>query len=138
MDNKWATVGGVMTIISGSFAMIGGIVLMFFAVFFSQLLSWAGTTSGGFGPTEQDITTLVGLMYGVMGFFLLVLGVLALIGGIYCVRRRLWGLALAGAIAATLSFFPVGVIAVVFTALARPEFYPAAPSHTPVLPSPAQ
>ncbi len=122
MQNRWAIVGGVMSIVAGALGALGGLALVLFAVLFSSLLSWVANTSDAFGPAERGLTGLVGLMYGSMGAFLLLVGILALIGGICAVRRRLWGLALAGSIATILAFFPVGIVAVVFTAMARPEF----------------
>ncbi len=49
-------------------------------------------------------------------------GVLALVGGIYAIQRRKWGLALAGSVAA---FFPCGIfglISVILLILSRDEF----------------
>ena len=47
--------------------------------------------------------------------------VVAIIGGIYALRRRLWGLALAGAIC-SLTVFPLGIPALILTVLSRREF----------------
>jgi len=47
---------------------------------------------------------------------------LPLIGGIYAVQRRKWGLALAGSIAAIFGSTPLGIAAAIFTALAKDEF----------------
>ena len=54
----------------------------------------------------------------------LVVGIIAIVGGIFALRRRIWGLALAGAICATLSLFTfyLGILAIIFTAMARKEF----------------
>ena len=48
--------------------------------------------------------------------------VLGIIGGVYALQRKYWGLALAGAIAGSISFFPCGIVAIIFTAMAKPEF----------------
>jgi len=53
---------------------------------------------------------------------------LALVGGIFALQRRRWGWALAGSIAAVfasipiLRFLPVGIVAIIFTAIAKDEF----------------
>jgi vacuolar-type H+-ATPase subunit I/STV1 len=54
----------------------------------------------------------------------LVVGIVAIVGGIFTLRRRIWGLALAGAICATLSLFTfyLGVLAIIFTTMAKKEF----------------
>ncbi len=48
--------------------------------------------------------------------------VLAIIGGMYALRGRSWGMALVGAIAASLPFSLLGIAALVLTALSREEF----------------
>ncbi|MFC2041566.1 hypothetical protein ACFLTY_04535 [Chloroflexota bacterium] len=55
---------------------------------------------------------------------IVIAGLLAIIGGIYTLRRKIWGLALAGSICATLSLytFYLGIIAIIFTARSRNEF----------------
>jgi hypothetical protein len=59
------------------------------------------------------------------------LGLIAIVGGIFAIRRKFWGLALAGAICAIvpphpwgyLTWTPVlGILAVVFVALSKNEF----------------
>jgi hypothetical protein len=76
----------------------------------------------------------VGLVLGVIlsvftfigGFFAIPMeaaGVLALIGGIFAIQRRYFGMALTGAIVALLPPFTVlGVLAIIFVAIAKPEF----------------
>jgi hypothetical protein len=59
-----------------------------------------------------------------IGGGLIAFGAVALVGGICSLRRKLWGLALAGAICALfpLVIVPVGVLAIVFVSLAKKEF----------------
>ncbi len=52
---------------------------------------------------------------------LLIIGAAAIIGGISSIRRRNWGLALAGSICAAI-FFPLGLPAIVLLALSKREF----------------
>jgi len=49
-------------------------------------------------------------------------GVLLLIGGIFALRRKMWGLALAGSIAAILGLTPIGVLSTIFIVLSKDEF----------------
>ena len=53
---------------------------------------------------------------------LAVLGILAIVGGFCALRRKGWGWALAGAIAAILPIFPLGIASTVLTVMARDEF----------------
>jgi hypothetical protein len=128
MDNKWSVVGGIMSLVSGAFGMLGGLGLIFFSTVFTQAISWSSVDGGSFGDAEQSVIDLVGFVYGVMGGFLLLVGVLALVGGIFALRRKLWGLALAGSIGAIFCFLPIGIVAVIFTSMSRSEFSPKLPA----------
>ena len=54
--------------------------------------------------------------------FLAIVGILPLLGGIYALQRRKWGLGLAGSIAAIFGSTPLGIAATVLMALAKDEF----------------
>jgi hypothetical protein len=62
---------------------------------------------------------------GTLGAVGIALGVVALIGGIFALRRRLWGLALTGAIL-SLPLMPVGpvlgILSIVFVSRSKREF----------------
>jgi hypothetical protein len=51
-----------------------------------------------------------------------IVGILAIVGGIYALRRKIWGLALAGSIAAFFPSWLLGIAAIVLTALSKKEF----------------
>jgi len=72
----------------------------------SYMMPWGMGFLGGFG--------LLGM----------ILGAVAIVGGIFALRRRHWGLSLAGAICATLMpvSFLLGVAAIVFIAMSHEEF----------------
>ena len=54
--------------------------------------------------------------------FMFTAGILAIVGGTYALRRKKWGVALAGSIAAFFGQSPLGVAAIIFTALSKNEF----------------
>jgi hypothetical protein len=60
----------------------------------------------------------------IIGVLLLILGIIAVIGGIFAIRRRAWGLALAGAICALFPFqvAVLGILDIIFVALSKGEF----------------
>lgn len=101
------TVAGILSIIAGGLNIIAGAIVASF---------------GSFGIWH---------MYGVgfprlegLAALLIVLGVISIIGGIFALRRRAWGMALAGAICA---LFPppvivLGILSIIFVALAKGEF----------------
>jgi hypothetical protein len=84
----------------------------------------------------ESALNLIMVMYGAMGSFYALLGVLGIVGGIYALRLKQWGLALTAAIAAAIVFLPFGIVAVVFTSLSRGEFTAAKPVPQPVTPPP--
>ena len=59
--------------------------------------------------------------FSIAGMSLLVLGIIAIVGGISAIKRKSFGLSLAGAICALLSV-PLGILAVIFVSLGKREF----------------
>ena len=54
---------------------------------------------------------------------LIVFGIVAMIGGICALMRRVWGLALAGSIFALIGpWFVLGILAIIFVSLGKGEF----------------
>ena len=99
MQRRWKSMtAGILTLIGGIFGIaVGGIVVAGGA--------WAVI------PMMEEI-----------GAGLIALGVVALIGGIFALKRRIWGLSLAGAICALFPLVPLGVLAIIFISLGRREF----------------
>jgi hypothetical protein len=81
VEKTWKpTTAGILCIIAGAIGVIAGIVV---------------ATIGGI------IATFFGIAWtGAFGVPSIILGIIAIIGGIYALRRRVWGLALAGSICA--------------------------------------
>ncbi len=104
MERTWKpTVGGILAIIAGALQVILGIVIAAIGgIFF--LTTWAG----------------------VFATPLLVFGIIAIVGGIYALRREVWGLALAGSICAIIPIIPpwsiLGILAIIFVSLGKGEF----------------
>jgi hypothetical protein len=105
MTKTWKpTVAGILSILAGA----------------ASLLIGVGSLARG---------ALVGRLmwhwrWEVLAVLALALGIVAIIGGIAALRRQAWGLALAGAICA---LFPphlsvLGILAIIFISLAKPEF----------------
>ena len=62
------------------------------------------------------------VFYAAIGLLFALVGVLGIVGGIFAIKKKRWGLALAGAIAGTVTFFPCGIPAIIFVTLGKPEF----------------
>ncbi len=117
MEKTWKPVaGGICSIVGGAFAAIGGVLLGFFGMWTTGMMSgmWGNYQMMPWGTN----------MFGLFGLPAIVLGGVAVVGGIFAIKRQQWGLALAGAICAVITpmSFVLGAVAVVFIALSRGEF----------------
>jgi len=114
MQRTWKPmVAGILTIIAGSLGLLIGIGL---AVGFGLMGIMIGMIPG-----------FPGGLLALIGIPGIILSIVAIVGGIYALRRRLWGLALAGAICALLFTLPflgwiLAVLAIIFVSLAKGEF----------------
>ncbi len=118
--------GGILSVLVGAFQVLGG----GFVVAGSML----GCLPLGmwFGPCRPGLEGAppAGLLPGacfassmslIAGGTLLVLGIVAIAGGVSALKRRSFGLALAGAIC-SLPSIVLGVLAVIFVSLGKGEF----------------
>jgi hypothetical protein len=48
--------------------------------------------------------------------------VIAIVGGVYSLKRKAWGLAPAGSICALSGYFILGLLAIIFVAMGKNEF----------------
>lgn len=104
MNRTWkGTTAGILTI-------LGGIL----GIAFWGVLTLIGTTF------LADVIGM-GWIAGIGGA-LIAIGVIALIAGIFTLRRKAWGFALAGAILAIFPIIPLGVLAIIFVSMAKSEF----------------
>src|SRR4030042_433912 len=135
------TDGGILSIIGGALEVIGGAIMVGLVIAHRELFRLGATTghpgiySGLFGFV--DLIWLINV-----GVPLLVLGVVGIVGGVWAIRRRVFGLSLAGAICAlpsvifalplgwaigvgvigSLTSLLLGMLAVIFVALGKREF----------------
>jgi hypothetical protein len=105
-EKTWKPVtGGLLGIISGYLNILSGILVM------------VGYAMG--------TLTLVSLTAGIgIGAFMVALGIVSVIGGAFAIRRRAWGMALAGSIVSlfpSLSILP-GTFSLIWVTLGRSEF----------------
>lgn len=111
MDKSWLpTVAGVLDIIAGVFALVS-----------CMAISFGGYIVGSAPDADQFPLPAVVALLSTLSFGFLIIGLLAIIGGIFALRGTRWGWALAGSIAATLAFPPLGIPAIVLTVLAEGE-----------------
>ena len=111
MEKTWKPmVAGILDIVSGAFALICvfGLVIAIIVI--------------GSDFVASEVPDFVTAILWTISIPFLIIGVLALIGGIYALQRKKWGLALAGSIATTVFWFFVGIPTIVFTAQSKDEF----------------
>jgi hypothetical protein len=135
-NRRWLlSAGGVLSIVAGIFQINNGAVLM--AYFLTPGIMPDPDLICSFLPGlwfhwwEYPIPAMVGwhpsILCFIMGLSILVLGIIAIVGGISAIRRKRFGLSLAGAICALASGL-LGILAVVFVALGKREFRGEGPS----------
>jgi len=103
MERTWKpTTAGILCIIAGAIATIAGIVI-----------AVVGSIGWFFGiPWVSAI-----------GAPSIILGIIAIVGGSYALKRRVWGLALAGSICALIGPWGLlGLLAIIFVSLGKGEF----------------
>ena len=115
------TVAGILDIVGGALSILGAIALFLGVLFFIPVSS-----SGGPGPVpEMGWWMIPGILEAILliaAVYSIVVGVLPIIGGVYALRRKKWGLALAGSIAAIFGSLVMGILATIFIAMSRDEF----------------
>ena len=115
-----STVAGVLTVVIGGIdvlAFLGSIVVV---TLFGASSRFTDYVNDQIYPMTSAF--FLGWMIAAAVFFAVV-AVLAILGGISALERKRWGLALAGSIVAIFGpWWPIGITAVVFTALGRDEF----------------
>jgi hypothetical protein len=117
MERTWKpTTAGILTIIAGAAGIVGGALIVLFGGILGLVSALAGTLG------EIAISGALGGILGMIGGASIGLGIVALIGGIFALRRRRWGLALAGAICATACMTSLGILAIIFVSMGRREF----------------
>jgi len=84
---------------------------------------FCGVGVGSLGGLISSLTGIPGLG-AVIGFPLIILGIVAIVGGVFSLRRRVWGLALAGAICSLFmsAVTILGILAIIFVAMSKKEF----------------
>ena len=112
MNKTWKSlVAGILDIVAGVFGLISGLGLILGGAVMRAGMAGMGEIPG-FMP---------GLLAG-MAIPLVIIAILAIVGGVYALKRKIWGLALAGSIAAFFPSWPLGIAAIVFTILSKNEF----------------
>jgi hypothetical protein len=106
--------GGILNIISGVFGILGSFVFIFISTFMNSFDNFY---------TDPGIVDFPMALWWFAAAYLIITSIVALVGGIFAVQKKLWGLSLAGSIAAILQGGNIlGIISTAFIALSKKEF----------------
>jgi len=100
-------IAGILNIVMGIFILI---ILSIFAIVPKILEPF----QGGMSPYDFSSSYIIAPA--------LIIALTAIIGGILAIKRKIWGWALAGSIAASISPIPLGIAAIILLVLSRKEF----------------
>jgi len=112
-----ARAAGILTIVAGSLAVVESV---FVAALVIRALGWLEVFSA------LDQSGIVAAAVAVV----IISAIVAIVGGVFALKRRIWGLAIAGSICAIFSFIaipfllnlPLAIAAIVLVVLGRGEF----------------
>lgn len=100
---RWKSVtSGIMSIIAGLIGIGGGAMV-------SMMGDFVSDSGGIFGFEPLGVPTII-------------MGIVAVVGGIFALRQRVWYLAIVGAICAMPCMPVLGTLSVIFISLADEEF----------------
>jgi len=118
MKLTWKPImAGILDIVSGAIGMVGGLYFVVLTSLFRSMHEILRADPIVIEQTEQIISKLFAIP-----FVLVFIGIISIIGGVYALQRRIWGLALAGAICSCIVFPIFGLPSIIITGLAQEEF----------------
>lgn len=109
------TTAGILAIVAGAVGVVEWV-----AVVVLEINAWGWLAIGNFLGLGGIVPAVAGVTIAIR--------IVAIVGGVFALKRRRWGLALAGCICAIFSSFliflnvPLGVAAIVLVVLGRGEF----------------
>ena len=114
------TAGGVLSIVAGVLEVIGGVIVALLTIGIRILIRLTIIPSHP-GDWWGHIIPVIPFWSLIVGVPIIALGIVAIVGGVSAVRRKSFGLSLAGAICALPSSI-LGILAVIFVAVSKKEF----------------
>jgi hypothetical protein len=121
MGNK-GQISGILSIVSGVMALLGALCMLFVVAFMTTILEMAFEMDSFYPYDAQTFANFMNMFYGTTGIVLAILGIFGIIGGVFAIKRKYWGLGLAAAIVSIITFFPCGIAATVLIAMGKSEF----------------
>ena len=102
-----------MPLTAGILDLVAGVPALIIGILVAAGLGALGWLSGIAG---------VGVIMAAIGVSLIIFAIIAIAGGVFALRKRTWGLALAGSIFALFCAWILGIPAIVFTVMGKKHF----------------
>ena len=119
MEKTWKpTAAGILCIIGGTIGAVIGLIALSLVWIAGGIWDFLWKIAS---EPYQEIPAGPSLEAGIV-IVVLIIATLAIVGGIYALRRRIWGLALAGSICALVPLVIPGILAIIFVSLSKREF----------------
>ena len=129
---SWSKAAGILLIISGVISILTGIVFVMIATILPGIFSSMSSSMSQdqFPHNYSNYSAMIQNMSGiyvVCGIIIIVFAIFAILGGIMALQRKMWALALVGAILGLLSFgffisSILSIIAIVLLAISKSDF----------------
>ena len=120
MEKTWKpTTAGILSIIGGSAGICLGVGIILLGGLMG-LASVLGTYLGE--PALLEFMLGLGRVAEVAGGVMIALGAIGIAGGVCALKRRCWGMALAGPICALPVSGVLGILSIIFVSIGKEEF----------------
>ena len=121
-------IAGILSIVSGGLGTIISLILLIGILMMSVAMNLMGNIGDydyGTNGKMLQVQSIFGLLiafYALIFIVMLVGSVMSIIGGVFALKKKRWGIALAGSICSVIAFIPSGVAALVFFILGKDDF----------------
>ena len=123
-QNTWKpATAGIINIVVGAVGIVTGAILIVLVATIARL----GFLSEGILNVTYmffnmlPLSMLHSFIQG-LGAIPITLGIISLVGGILAIKRKRWGLTLAGSVLSILVFTPLGILSTILISLSKNEF----------------
>lgn len=121
MNKTWRPVtASILDIVGGAFNALGFIGILVGMAFIPMTITMSSTVNPMFNT--WIVSGILQTILWISAIAALIFALVPIIGGIYAINRRKWGMALAGSIVLFFGCTPLGIASIVLTALSREEF----------------
>jgi uncharacterized paraquat-inducible protein A len=109
--------GTWMPLVAGILDLVAGVPALILGIALAVGLGMLGGLIGGLGGIPG-----LGAIMGAIAVPMIIFAIIAIVGGVFAIRRRIWWLALVGSIFALLCAWFLAIPAIVFTVMGKKYF----------------